>query len=65
MSTENAESKIKIKREARGLSQEQLAELCQVSQQHISWWEKGGRNPASDSLKKLAAALDCKVDDLI
>lgn len=36
MSTENAESKIKIKREARGLSQEQLAELCQVSQQHIS-----------------------------
>ena len=42
---------------AKGLTQEQLAELSGFSQQYISDLERGSRNPTVVSLYELAQAL--------
>lgn len=57
--------KLKAARLAAGLSQYQLAEKVGCSQHHISRWENGERGPSAKSLKKLANALGCKMEDLI
>ena len=44
-------------RQARGLTQEQVAELSGFSQQYISGLERGHRNPTVVTLFKLAQAL--------
>lgn len=49
----------------RGLTQKELAELVGCYPKDISRWETGERNPGSKSLIKLAAALNCKITDLI
>lgn len=49
----------------RGLTQAQLAERVGVALQQISRWETGGRNPGAKSLVKLAAALGCRIEDLL
>jgi transcriptional regulator with XRE-family HTH domain len=46
----------RIRRE-RGLTQEQLAEICGFSQQYISCLEQGRRNPTVVTLYELATAL--------
>ena len=56
---------IAARRQALGLTQAQLAEKAGVIQQTIDKWERGERNPGVPSLKKLAAALDCKLEDLL
>lgn len=58
-------SKIAFKRMAAGLTQTQLAEAIKSTQKDISRWENGVRTPKADALKKIADALDCKIDDLI
>jgi transcriptional regulator with XRE-family HTH domain len=58
-------NKIRAARQAAGLSQYQLAERVGCSQHHISRWENGERGPSAQSLKKLAKALGCKIDDLL
>ncbi len=42
-----------------GLSQVELAKLCNTSQSAIARLENGGRPPRIDTLLRLAEALDC------
>ena len=53
------------KRQARGLSQEKLAELVGVSRQAVSKWEVGDAIPDTDKLIPLARALGISVDELL
>jgi transcriptional regulator with XRE-family HTH domain len=44
-------------REAAGISQEELAERCEVHRTEISLLERGGREPRLGTMVKLATAL--------
>ncbi|MEA5467445.1 helix-turn-helix transcriptional regulator [Spirulina sp. 06S082] len=62
---------LQSQRVARGLSQEQLAELIDVDRTYISFLERGKRNPSLKLLNLLCIALDIslteffqKIDDL-
>jgi len=58
--------KLRKLREARGLSQEKLARLADVALNTIVKIETGkNQNPTLDTLKKIAKALNVKVDDFI
>jgi len=48
---------VRAARQARGMTQEQLAETSGFSQQYISDLERGRRNPTIVSLYELAQAL--------
>ena len=48
---------VRAVRQARGMTQEQLAEASGFSQQYISDLERGRRNPTIVSLYELAVAL--------
>lgn len=50
---------------AKGLTQEQAAELTGVSQQYISGLEQGRRNPTVLTLHELAGPLDAHPIDLL
>lgn len=50
---------------ARGLTQEQAAELTGVSQQYISGLEQGRRNPTVLTLHELTGPLDAQPIDLL
>ena len=52
-------------RTEKGLSQEKLAELLNVSRQTISRWESGETLPSADNLIRLSRALDVSVEDLM
>ena len=49
---------------ARNLSQERLAELCDLDRTYISGIERGHRNPALKNIEALAAALDVSLSNL-
>jgi transcriptional regulator with XRE-family HTH domain len=49
-------------RRARGLSQQELAELCGTTQSAIARLESGGRPPRIDTLLRIANALDCELE---
>ena len=49
------------RRAERGLSQQQLAELCGTTQSAIARLESGGRPPRIDTLLRIAEALDCEL----
>jgi transcriptional regulator with XRE-family HTH domain len=49
-------------RRARGLSQQELADLCGTTQSAIARLEAGGRPPRIDTLLRIANALDCELD---
>jgi transcriptional regulator with XRE-family HTH domain len=51
-------ARIKRFRKACGLSQEQLAELIDIEQKHVSRLEVGKSYPTIDRLEKIAAALN-------
>lgn len=57
--------KLKEMREAKNIKQVELADALGVTQGTISQWESGISNPSIDKLKKLAAELDCTIDELI
>jgi len=48
-----------------GLSTKQVAEAVGVSQQFIYQLEKGEKRPSIATAKRIAAALNCTVDDLL
>jgi transcriptional regulator with XRE-family HTH domain len=48
----------------RGCSQEELAELADVDRTYISGLERGLRNPALSTLRRLAEALDLRLSRL-
>jgi transcriptional regulator with XRE-family HTH domain len=50
-------ARIREIRKARGLTQEQLAEMIDVEQKHVSRIESGKNYPTIDRLEKMAAAL--------
>ena len=52
-------------RKQKGLSQSELAALCNVHQTAVSQWENGRTSPDSDSLLILAAVLGVSVGTLI
>jgi ribosome-binding protein aMBF1 (putative translation factor) len=49
------------RRKELGLSQVQLAELCNTTQSAIARLESGGRPPRIDTLQRIANALDCEL----
>jgi putative transcriptional regulator len=51
-------------RRKKGISQTDLAEMMGVFPARISEWETGKTLPRIDSALKLAAILDCCVEDL-
>lgn len=46
--------RLKALRKEAGLTQKELAEQIETSQQNIGFWEKGDRNPKHEALVKLA-----------
>ena len=52
-------------REHRGLSQKTLADAAGIAVPYLSQIETRKREPSTDVLKRLAAALRVSVDDLI
>ena len=59
------ESALARLRMERGLTQGQLAEKAGCYPKDISRWETGVCKPGTVSLIKLAAALDCTIDELL
>lgn len=47
------------RRQAKGMSQRQLAEIVGTTQSAIARLERGGRPPRIDTLLRIADALDC------
>jgi transcriptional regulator with XRE-family HTH domain len=52
---------VAAERKARGLSQQELADLCGTTQSAIARLESGGRPPRIDTLLRIANALDCEL----
>lgn len=50
---------VRLRREERGLGQEQLAVALGVTQQTVSRWEKGLAQPRPARLVRLAEVLEC------
>ncbi len=53
--------KVSEQRNARGMSQRELAELVGTTQSAIARLERGGRPPRIDTLLKIAEALECEL----
>ena len=55
-------SQVGERRRELGLSQVQLAKLCNTTQSAIARLESGGRPPRIDTLQRIADALDCELE---
>jgi len=51
---------LKLSRARLGLTQQELAEACQLSTNYLATIEIGGKFPSSDTLAKLVSALKLK-----
>jgi transcriptional regulator with XRE-family HTH domain len=56
---------VKRLREARGLSQEELAFDAEMHRTYVSGIERGKRNPTVTVVERLAAALGAKASELL
>lgn len=56
---------LQILRKQNGLSQEELAEKCQVSRQAIAKWESGESVPTIEKLIYLASLYEVTLDELV
>lgn len=52
-------NRIKMAREARDITQAQLAAMIDAAPQQVSQWETGVNEPGQSSLMKICNALDC------
>ena len=52
-------------RKAAGLSQTELAEVLEVPQSNIAFWEQSDKPPRSDLLPKMADALGVEIAELL
>ena len=59
------ESPIRVYREHRGLTQDQLASTVGISKPYLSQLENGVRTPSVDTARALADALRVDIDDLL
>ena len=57
--------RIMERRKKMGLTQEQLAEKCDLTTQAVSYFESGKRNMRQDSLMKVALGLGVSTDYLL
>lgn len=57
-------ARLRLARRARGLSQQQLANVARVSRQAISLWESGESDPSLRAAFALARALGMTVEEL-
>lgn len=57
-------NKVRNYRELKGISQDRLATLANVSRQTIISIEKGSYNPSIELGLKLAMILSCRLDEL-
>ena len=57
--------KLTHRRQVMNLTREELGERSGVSKYVIAEYELGGRIPKMDVIAKIAAVLDCTVDELI
>ncbi|WP_396632753.1 helix-turn-helix domain-containing protein [Maribacter sp. R86514] len=62
---ESISKNIKELRKAKGLGQENLAELISLSRSSISNIEIGKHQPSIFTIYEIAIALDCKMTDLL
>ena len=51
-------------REAKKMSQKQLADAIQVDRTTVTKWETGGAYPRGETLAQLADVLHCTIDEL-
>lgn len=58
-------TKLKAKRQEKGLTMAQLGEKVGLSYRTIYQYEVGRRSPNLHTAKAIAIALDCKIDDII
>ena len=56
---------IKRLREAKGMTQEQLAEKLNVTRQAVSNWENEKTQPDIDTLHRISQELDTSIEELI
>lgn len=56
---------IKRLRKRLNITQAELAEKIGISQSAVCQWETGITKPTKENMMAIAAALGCKVDDLI
>lgn len=56
---------LKLLREKRKLTQNELAEKLQVSKITVSQWEQGRREPSLKMVIKIAKILSCSCDELL
>ena len=59
------QDRLRLAREARKLTQSELAEKAGLQPSAVSHFETGGRSPSFDNLKRLADALDVSTDYLL
>lgn len=55
---------LRLSRQRRGISQEELGFLCELHRTEISLLERGGREPRLATLVKLAGALETTPGEL-
>ena len=58
-------TQLKSRRKALGLNQTALAEAVGVTPGAVSQWASGLTNPTLEMLVKIAAVLQCTVDELL
>ena len=58
-------AKVKLERTKQGLSQEKLAELSDISPNHIGNIERAESSPTIELLKKVADGLGISIVDLV
>ena len=56
---------IKKLREKKGITQQELADVLGVAQSTVAMWESNKSLPRVDTLKAIAKALGCTIDELL
>lgn len=57
--------RIRARRQLAGWSQSQLADRLDVESMQVSRWERGESTPSLPSLRRLADAFGCTLDELV
>ena len=52
-------------RKQKGLTQKELAGYVGISRESLARIENGTRNPSLKTITKIAAILECKIDELV
>jgi len=58
-------SKIRTLRKERGLTQEELAELCEISMSFMGHIERGTRKMSLETFDRICRELQCSSDELL